>query len=242
MEEILRCENISKSFGKVTALRDLVISTRKGEILGIIGPNGAGKTTLFNVISGSIKPDRGRIIFDGRDITRLSPHEICRLGIARTHQLIRPFKNMTVLENVLVGLYFGRGGVVDRRDAEERAKEIVSTVGLDGREDTQVQSLNVLGQKLVELARAIATEPRLLLLDEPIAGLNTKEIDAYLDLITMINKKGVTMMIVEHVLRAVMSISDRVVVIHNGTKIFEGLPREASRDSGVVEAYLGEAE
>ncbi|MEM4417031.1 MAG: ABC transporter ATP-binding protein, partial [Nitrososphaerota archaeon] len=198
MAPILRCVDISVRFGGVTALRNLSIDVEKGIIHGVIGPNGAGKTTLFNTITGVVKPVSGKILFEGRDITGMKPYEICKLGIARTHQLIRPFKNMSVLENVLVAAYFGSGKKVS--ESRLRADRAIKAVGLNGFEDRPAGSLDVLGQKKVEIARALAAEPKLLLLDEPVAGLTQLETDNIMRLVQSIKDEGVTVVLVEHVL------------------------------------------
>ena len=239
MAPILRCVDISVRFGGVTALRNLSIDVEKGIIHGVIGPNGAGKTTLFNTITGVVKPVSGKILFEGRDITGMKPYEICKLGIARTHQLIRPFKNMSVLENVLVAAYFG-SGKIKVSESRRRADRAIKAVGLNGFEDRPAGSLDVLGQKKVEIARALAAEPKLLLLDEPVAGLTQLETDNIMRLVQSIKDEGVTVVLVEHVLKAVMSFSDRISVLNNGEKIYEGTPKEVGVAPQVVEAYLGE--
>ncbi|GBC69884.1 Lipopolysaccharide export system ATP-binding protein LptB [archaeon HR01] len=239
MAPILRCVDISVRFGGVTALRNLSIDVEKGIIHGVIGPNGAGKTTLFNTITGVVKPVSGKILFEGRDITGMKPYEICKLGIARTHQLIRPFKNMSVLENVLVAAYFG-SGKIKVSESRRRADRAIKAVGLNGFEDRPAGSLDVLGQKKVEIARALAAEPKLLLLDEPVAGLTQLETDDIMRLVQSIKDEGVTVVLVEHVLKAVMSFSDRISVLNNGEKIYEGTPKEVGVAPQVVEAYLGE--
>jgi branched-chain amino acid transport system ATP-binding protein len=240
MPPLLECHDVTVRFGGVTALKGLSLEVERGEIRGLIGPNGAGKTTFFNVLTGVVKPAAGRIVFNGRDITGLKPFQICKLGIARTHQLIRPFKNMTVLDNVLVGSYYGVDGRPSRDDAVRQAREAIEMVGLSGYEERTAGSLDVLNQKLVEIARAIATRPSLLLLDEPVAGLSMQETDRILKIVEALRKRGATIILVEHVLKVVMSTSDKITVLNNGEKIFEGTPREVGVAPQVVEAYLGE--
>jgi len=240
MPPLLECHDVTVRFGGVTALKGLSLEVERGEIRGLIGPNGAGKTTFFNVLTGVVKPATGKIVFNGRDITGLKPFQICKLGIARTHQLIRPFKNMTVLDNVLVGSYYGVDGRPSRDDAVRQAREAIEMIGLSGYEERTAGSLDVLNQKLVEIARAIATRPSLLLLDEPVAGLSMRETDRILKIVEALRKRGVTIILVEHVLKVVMSTSDKITVLNNGEKIFEGTPREVGVAPQVVEAYLGE--
>ncbi|MEM1944917.1 MAG: ABC transporter ATP-binding protein [Nitrososphaerota archaeon] len=240
MAPILQCSDVTVRFGGVTALKNLSLEVERGEIRGLIGPNGAGKTTFFNAVTGVVKPSTGKIIFDGKEITGRKPHEICKLGVSRTHQLIKPFKNMSVLENVLVGAYFGVSGRVNSNVALDDARKSIKLVGLDGYEDTKVGTLDVLSQKLVEIARALATRPKLLLLDEPVAGLSQHETRKILNIVEEVRKNGVTIILVEHVLKAVMTTSDRITVLNDGEKIFEGTPREVSVAPKVVEAYLGE--
>jgi branched-chain amino acid transport system ATP-binding protein len=240
MAAILQCLDISVRFGGVTALKNLSIDVGKGTVHGVIGPNGAGKTTLFNVITGVVRPVSGKILFDGKNIIGMKPYEICKMGIARTHQLLRPFKNMTVLENVLVAAYFGSRKAREVSDMRRRAEDKIKAVELTGLEDRPAGSLDVLGQKKVEIARALAAEPKLLLLDEPVAGLTQRETDNLMGVVKSIKDSGVTIVLVEHVLKAVMSFSDRITVLNNGEKIFEGTPKEVGVAPQVVEAYLGE--
>jgi len=240
MATILHCDSVTVMFGGVTALKGVSLEVEKGEIRGLIGPNGAGKTTLFNVLTGVVKPMAGKIIFNGRNITGHKPFQICKLGIARTHQLIRPFKNMTVLENVLVGSFYGVDGIQGRDEALRQAEEAIELVGLRGYEDRRAGSLDVLGQKLVEIARALATRPILLLLDEPVAGLSQQETGKILKIVETLKSRGITIILVEHVLKAVMSTSDKITVLNDGEKIFEGTPQEVGVAPRVVEAYLGE--
>jgi branched-chain amino acid transport system ATP-binding protein len=239
---ILVVDRLTKRFGGLVAVKELSFHVDKGDILGLIGPNGAGKTTVFNLISGVLKPDRGNIIFEGEDITKSKPHEICKKGIARTHQLCKPFLNQTVLQNALVGRFFGHA---DNKVSEERAiadvTPLLEMLNLYDKKDELVRNLSVLDRKNVELLRALATKPKLILLDEPAAGLNPKELSSFMEKVKEINRKGITVCIVEHVMKVVSGLCNRVVVIHHGEKISEGTPIEVANDANVIKAYLGEA-
>jgi len=217
---------------------NLSFTIREGEILGLIGSNGAGKTTLFNLISGFCHPDAGKITFLGRDITSLDPDKICKNGIARTFQLVRPFLKMTVLDNVMAGALLRTDSM---EKATNEAEEMITLVGLNEVRDVPAKNLTVAKRKLLELARSIATKPKLLLVDEMIAGLNLREIDEALTLLKVIGNSGITLCLVEHVMKAVMSISNRILVLDRGVKVAEGTPEEVSRDNRVVETYLGKA-
>ena len=207
----------------------------------MIGPNGAGKTTLLSMISGTLHPTRGTITFKGRTISGLKPYRIAEMGISRTFQVVKPFPGMTLLENVSIGALFGKDRIRDAREAREKTRSILATVNLDGREATPVENLNISERKRLELARALAMDPELLLLDEVMAGLNTAEIDWIMDLIRRLNEKeGRTILVIEHVMKAIMGISHRVMVLHHGEKIAEGSPGEIGRDERVISAYLGE--
>jgi len=233
---------LTKRFGGLVAVNELSFHINKGDILGLIGPNGAGKTTVFNLITGVLKPDKGNIIFEGEDITKSKPYEICKKGIARTHQLCRPFLNQTVLQNALVGRFFGH---VDNKVSEEEAladiTPLLKMLNLYEKKDELVRNLNVLDRKNVELLRALATKPKLILLDEPAAGLNPKELVSFMTTVKEINQMGITVCIVEHVMKVVTGLCNRVVVIHHGEKISEGTPIEVANDVNVIKAYLGEA-
>jgi branched-chain amino acid transport system ATP-binding protein len=239
---ILRGEGLVKRFGGLVAVNNVSFEVKKGEIFGIIGPNGAGKTTLFNLISGIYKPDAGRVIFDGRDITNLKPHERARLGLARTYQVVKPFPGLTVLENIAVGALFGpRYGKISEDEALEIAREVAKFVGLAGKEDLLAGSLNVQEKKRLELARALAAEPKVLLLDEVLAGLTPAEIDEMLSLLRKVrDERGVTIVMVEHVMHAVMNIAERIMVLHFGRKIAEGTPEEIANNADVIAVYLGD--
>jgi branched-chain amino acid transport system ATP-binding protein len=233
---------VSKSFGGIQALRDISFDVRDGEILGIMGANGAGKTTLFSLIAGHDRPSAGTIVFGGRRINGLSPDRICRLGIARTFQVVRPFPGMTVLDNVLVAALFGSRQERDRARATRRAREILAEVGLLDRAGDLASSLTLSRQKRLEIGRALATDPKLIMLDEVMAGLNAAEVDEVLDAIRRIkSRRALTVLMVEHVMQAVMRLSDRVVVLHHGELIAIGAPQAVAEDERVIEAYLGRA-
>ncbi len=238
---LLETKDVLVAFGGLVALAGVSFRVEPDEIVGIIGPNGAGKTTLFNAISGVYKPGEGQVTFAGQTITGWSPDRICRAGISRTFQLVRVFPAITVLQNVLVGLHFGRQTSYNG-SAMEGAWRYLEMVGLQDRAFDAAGSLNLAARKRIEIARALATDPRLLLLDEVIAGLNPIEVDEMMSLIRSIRDQGITVVLIEHVMKAIMSLSDRIMVLHHGEKIADGSPEEISRDPAVVSAYLGEVE
>ena len=238
--KLLEVDNVTKRFGGLIALKDISLYVEKGEIVGLIGPNGAGKTTLFNVIAGTYKPEEGSIKFEGKDITRLPPHKICKLGIARTFQTPKPFLNMTVYENVLAAYLFG-GASKKVAEVEQEIISILKRLGLKKKRDMPASKLTFYEQRMLEIARSLAMKPKLLLLDEVLAGLNPTETSQAINIIKELHlKDGITIMMIEHNMRAVMNVSDRIIVLHHGEKLAEGRPQEVASDPEVVRVYLGE--
>lgn len=242
---LLSCRNVGKSFGALAAVDDLSFEVGIGEVLGIGGPNGAGKTTLFELISGLNPASRGSILLAGRDITRLTPEQICHAGVARTFQLNAGFDSLTARENVLVGAYFGRENRIlpsfrVGKDANEAADEAMALVGIEASANRITGKLPVLERKLLMMASAMATKPKLLLMDEPVGGLTAKETDRVMQAVRTIRASGVTIILIEHVMRFLVQLSDRVMVMHHGEKIFEGLPGNLVNDRTVVDVYLGQ--
>lgn len=239
MTILLSVQGVIKRFGGLQALTNVTFDLPQGQILGLIGPNGAGKTTLFNAVNGVYPPEEGRIIFREKDVTRFKPYELARMGMARTHQIVRPLNELTVRENVMVGACFGRENH-SLGEAATIADEVLDFVGLSARASQLAGSLNVAQKKRLELARALAAHPYLLLLDEVLAGLNPSEVEAMGQTILKIREQGVTIIMIEHVMRAVMNVSDRIIVLDYGEQIAGGTPQEVANDQRVIEAYLGD--
>ena len=233
---------VTQHFGGVTALSQVDMHVKKGEILGLIGSNGAGKTTLFNVIGGYFHPSAGSVRFKGEEFAGMKPFQVCRKGIARTFQVVRPLRNMTVLKNVMVGRLFGKDCIKTERQAGPEATRILEFVGLGEKSHLPARELTLVDHKRLEMARALACNPELLLLDEVLAGLTPTEMAVAMDIVREVREKmGITILMVEHVMAAVVGLCDRVVVLHHGKKIAEGTPKEITENPQVIEAYLGES-
>src|SRR5580693_1937225 len=239
MTALLELDRVSKRFGGLQAVGNLSFVIQPGEILGLIGPNGAGKSTLFNLINGVFAPNTGKIVFNGIDITGEKPFIVARHGLACTHQIVQPLTDLTVLENCTVGACFGRENLPLAR-ARAMAREVAVFVGLEDRLATPAAQLTIAGKKRLELARALAAQPLLLLLDEVLAGLNPTEIERMLTVIRSIRQRGVAILIIEHLMQAIMGLSDRIVVLNSGQKLAEGTPAEIANNAAVIEAYLGD--
>lgn len=237
---ILEGEGVTKYFGGLAAVWNVDFHVNQGEIVGLIGPNGAGKTTLFNLISGALVPKPGTVKFKAENITGLKPNQICRKGVARTFQSVKIFANMPVLENVVLGSLFGTSNSTSSADAVREATGLLEFVGLSAVRATPAKDLTLANQKRLEVARALATQPELLLLDELMAGLNPTEVAQAMELVTGIRDNGITIFMIEHVMKAIMSICDRIMVLHHGKKIAEGTPQEIAASRTVVKVYLGE--
>jgi len=238
--KILEVERLSKRFGGLTAISALNMEVEQGEILGLIGPNGAGKTTLFNLFSGALRADTGVVRFKGHDISRLKPHRIARRGLARTFQSVKIFSRMPVMDHVRLGYLFGRLEAGEKGEADREVYEILEFVGLAPMRDRRGGDLILANQKRLEVARALAAKPDLLLLDELMAGLTPTEMAEAMELVKRIGRRGVTIVMIEHVMKAIMSICGRIVVLDHGLKIAEGTPQEIAQDKTVIEVYLGE--
>ena len=234
---MLKLEGVTKRFGGLTAVRQVTLAVGSGELVGVIGPNGAGKTTLFDVIAGYHPPDGGRVLFEERDITGQPPHLICQSGLTRTFQIVKPFGNLSVLDNVMIG---SLTKVTSVRAARVDAERVVETCGLAAYATTRAKALPVGLRKRLEVARALATRPRLLLLDEVMAGLNPTELAAMVDLIRGLHAQGLTLLVIEHIMAAMMRLAQRIAVLHHGELIAEGPPAQIASDRRVIDAYLGE--
>jgi branched-chain amino acid transport system ATP-binding protein len=242
---LLECENVVKRYGSLSAVDGMSLTVNSGEIVGIGGPNGAGKTTFFDVVTGVTPATEGRMVFDGHDISELGADRICQYGIARTFQLNAAFESLTVRENIDIAAYFGRSrrtipGLSLGKDVREQTEEALAFVGLADKADATVAQLPVLDRKLLMIAGAIATKPKLLFLDEPVGGLNISEIDHIINLVERLKANGLTVVLIEHVMRFLLALSSRVLIMHHGKKIFEGPPQAVAEDPVVVETYLGE--
>jgi branched-chain amino acid transport system ATP-binding protein len=237
---ILEGEGVTKYFGGLTAVDNVDFGIDEGEIVGLIGPNGAGKTTLFNLISAALTPKPGVIRYKGKDITGISPYKICRMGVARTFQLVKVFGHLPVIDNVRLGAIFGAADRMNASEVNRQSEALLEFVGLAAMAALPARDLTLVNQKRVEVARALATRPELLLLDELMAGLNPTEVAQSMELVMKIRDKGITVFMVEHVMKAIMSVCDRIMVLHHGEKIAEGTPKEIANSPKVIEVYLGE--
>jgi branched-chain amino acid transport system ATP-binding protein len=235
--EILNVKNLTMKFGSLTAVDDVSLSVRKGEIIGLIGPNGAGKTTFFNCLTGYLTPQNGAVQFDGHLIAGLRPNRICRLGLARTFQIVQVFREMTTWENVIVGAFCR---TANSAEAHQETMDILKFTGLYEKKDSLVGNLTIADHKRLEISKALATKPNLLMLDEAMAGLNATETIGAIELIKKIHDRGITLIVVEHVMEVIMSLSERVVVFDSGKKIAEDVPEEIVKNPRVIKAYLGE--
>jgi len=237
---ILEGNGVTKYFGGLAAVSNVDFHVEQGEVVGLIGPNGAGKTTLFNLISAALRLKSGTIKFRGIDITGFKPYRICRMGVARTFQTVKIFPNMLVLQNVILGSYFGMSPRISSSDAPKKASEILEFVGLSRVSATPARDLTLANQKRLEVARALATHPDLLLLDEIMAGLNPTEVAEAMELVVRIREKGISIIMIEHVLKAIMKLCDRIMVLHHGQKLAEGTPQAIATSEKVIKVYLGE--
>lgn len=234
---LFEIKGISKHFEGLAAVSDLSFNAEMGEIVGLIGPNGAGKTTVFNLVTGFYRPENGNILFQGKELVGQPPHKICKIGLVRTFQIVRPFSGISTFRNVRIGVF---NRVKDMKQASEEAERILEEIGLTAKKDQLAGNLTIPDRKRLELAKALATKPKVLLLDEVMAGLTPREVEDLVTLIKKINDNGITILMIEHVMRGVMALSHRIIVIHHGVKIAEGSPAEISKDENVIKVYLGE--
>ncbi|QGY41549.1 ATP-binding cassette domain-containing protein [Pseudodesulfovibrio cashew] len=234
---LLEIKDMTKQFGGLTAVDSLDLSIGRGEILGLIGPNGAGKSTAFNCVAGVFPPTNGSIVFDGEDITGQSPWDLCKKGMGRTFQIVKPFNALTALENVMVGAF---ATTSKRNEAEEKSAEVLDMLGMGDKKELKPGAMTIADRKRLEIAKALATDPKLLLLDEVMAGLRPTEVDEVIEIIRSLKESGMTIFVIEHIMRAIMALSDEIVVIQFGKKICQGVPEVVANDENVIKAYLGE--
>jgi branched-chain amino acid transport system ATP-binding protein len=239
-EPLLKITGVTKTFGGLVALDKVDMHVNQGEIVGLIGPNGAGKTTLFNVIAGAFLPEHGEICFQGQNVTHLKAHNVCKLGIARTFQVPKPFKNLTLLENMMVGTCFG-AGLGKSKESLNKIDEILRFAGLEDKISSKADTLNLVERKKLEVSKALSTSPKLVLFDEVMAGLNPSETVEMITFIGKLRDRGLTILLIEHLMKVIMTLSDRVVVLDYGRKICEGKPHEVANNAQVIEAYLGKS-
>ncbi len=239
MTALIECRNVSKRFGGVSALSNISLTVFTGDTFGIVGPNGAGKTSLFNIICGSIPADQGQVLFRGRSITGLGPGKICKIGMARTYQAPRPFRELTVRQNVLLGMHYGRNGIPTQAGTPSDPQELLKFLGLADKRDRPAGSLTLVERKRLEIARALATDPELILLDEPFAGLNPVESAAFMEVVRELPLRGITVILIEHILKVVVGLCSKVLVVNHGSEVCTGTPEQVFQDRRLQGIYLG---